>query len=93
MKWLRYGELIGLKVKVLKSTCRNLVGKEGIVVDETKNTLVIENHKLARVAKLGAEFEFTVGNKKIVLKGSEIAYRPEDRIKRMKKVRKHGMQR
>ena len=35
-------ELIGLKVKVTISTNKKQEGLEGIVVDETRNTLIIE---------------------------------------------------
>jgi len=37
-----FHELIGLKIKILQYTDPNLIGVEGIVVDETLKTLIIE---------------------------------------------------
>ena len=52
-------ELIGRKVKIKKSTDPNWVGKTGIIIDETKNTFLIEkNGKQKKIAKNIATFEF-----------------------------------
>ena len=49
MKWK--GELIGLHTKVITSKNHTLVGVEGKIIDETKNTIVIENNKKRRLIK------------------------------------------
>ena len=56
---LRKHELIGLEVAILRSTDPSLVGVRGLVVDETRNTLVVEaGGREKRVPKEGARFRF-----------------------------------
>ena len=83
---IKYHELIGLRVRVVSHSDPTLCGIEGVVVDETRNTLVIEvGGRRKRVLKLYGVFEFTLPNgKKVYLDGSEILGRPEDRLKRVK---------
>lgn len=81
-------ELIDLKVEVAKSSNRFHVGIKGLVVDETKNLLIIETEKgIKKVQKKGTSFIFTIPNgKKVKVNGTIIAKRPEERIKlRVKK--------
>jgi ribonuclease P protein subunit POP4 len=77
-------ELIGLKVKVVKSTDSSQKGISGKVVDESYSTLIIEsNGKEKRVAKSNCVFVFTLPDKKKVeVDGKVIVSRPEDRIKK-----------
>jgi len=82
-------ELIGLPVKVVKSTHKGFVGIEGKVVDETKNTITIEedNKKEIIIPKGVATFHFNLPDGNIIeIEGKIIVARPEDRIK--KKFRK-----
>ncbi|HDG63867.1 MAG: ribonuclease P protein component 1 [Thermococcus sp.] len=81
-KTLLMHELIGLKVKVIKSSHPGLIGIEGYVIDETKNTLTILGTKVWAIPKIVAEFEFEVGDKKIRIKGEELVGRPEMRLKK-----------
>ncbi|OGI11935.1 hypothetical protein A3K64_00485 [Candidatus Micrarchaeota archaeon RBG_16_36_9] len=76
-------ELIGLKAEVAKSTNRFHVGIKGMVVDETKNLLVIETEDgIKKIQKKGTEFIFTISdNKKVKVNGAVIAKRPEERLK------------
>jgi ribonuclease P protein subunit POP4 len=76
-------ELIGLTVKVVESTNKFQIGIKGTVVDETKNTLTIENENgLKKVQKKGSKFIFEIpDNKKVKVNGDKIAVRPEDRLK------------
>ena len=55
-------------------------------VDETKNTFIIETDdgKQKKIAKKTAKFEFNIEGKKIIIDGSKIVYRPEDRIKKVR---------
>ena len=75
------GELIGRRVKAVDDTSG--VGVEGIIVDETRDTFVVEKDGKARVrvAKGQHTFEFIEGRRRIKVSGSLIARRPEDRLK------------
>ncbi len=76
-------ELIGLRVRVAKSTLRKLEGVEGLVVDETLNTLVVETTKgVKRVPKALCVFTFFADGKRHTVDGRDILFRPEDRIKK-----------
>ena len=55
----------------------------GIVIDETKKTFLIDvENRQKRIAKNTATFEFEVDEKKTIVEGSRLLYRPEDRIKK-----------
>jgi len=77
-------ELIGLEVKVKKSTNKSQIGIKGKVVDETYNMLVIETKKGERmVEKKSCVFVFKLPNgKKVEVEGWVLVGRPEDRIKK-----------
>lgn len=86
-KLILHHELIGLKIRIVSHSDPSLVGKSGVVVDETSNTLVIlENrkNKKIRVTKCYGIFEFELQSKeRIIIDGSLLLGRPEDRLKRM----------
>lgn len=77
-------ELIGLKIRVESSTNKGQKGLTGTVVDETYNTLRIENKdKEKTVAKENCSFIFTLPDKtKVQVDGKLLVSRPEDRIKK-----------
>lgn len=78
-------EFIGLHVKVKDCTDPCWKGKSGIIIDETKNTFLIKiGNKQKMIAKKTATFEFKVDGRQIILNGSKIAYRPENRIKKVR---------
>jgi len=78
-------ELIGLHVKIKECTDPNWKGKSGLILDETKNTFLIEiEDKEKIIPKKTATFEFKYCGRKITLIGSKIAFRPEDRIKKIR---------
>ncbi len=76
-------ELIGLWVKVIDSTDKKRKGLNGMVVDETKNTLRIESDGKEKILpKKECVFEFRLPDKDIVeVNGKKLCFRPEDRIK------------
>ena len=79
-------ELIGLRVTVAQSSCRNLIGARGTVVDETKNTLVVrgENGQERRIPKRACRFMFRIpSGEDVELEGSLLAHAPEERPKRL----------
>jgi len=84
-KILSKDEFIGLHVKIKESSDPGWKGRTGIIIDETKNTFLIEfKDQKKRIAKKIATFEFEINDKKMTIKGSKIAYRPEDRIKKVR---------
>ncbi|WP_400260144.1 ribonuclease P component 1 family protein [Candidatus Methanomassiliicoccus intestinalis] len=75
-------EFIGMNVEIQSSGCGHFCGK---IVDESKNTFTI--HKGDReviVPKAHSEFLFTYQGESVLIHGSEIQYRPEDRIKKIR---------
>lgn len=77
------GELIGRKTEVKNSTDKGKIGIKGKVVNETLNTITIETEKgEKKIPKKTTTFKFKKDNKEIKVKGKEIRYRPEDRIKK-----------
>jgi len=84
---LRLHELIGLRARVAGGRSLTHKGICGLVVDETKNTLVLRNKEGEEkaVPKKGCVFTFTLpGRKKARLEGDAIAFRPYDRPKKLK---------
>jgi len=76
------GEFIGKDLVVLESSAKRFLGAEGKIVDETKNTFVIEAHGTEkRVPKKGCVFEIAGET----VRGNEIMFRAEDRPRKLKK--------
>jgi len=76
-------ELIGLKVKIAKSSNKSLERISGIIIDETKNMLIIESKgKRKMIPKTEATLSISLENGKVVeIEGKLLVGRPEDRIK------------
>ena len=76
-------ELIGLTAEVVESNNQSQIGIIGMVVNETKNLLVIETKKhMKKIQKKGSSFIFKIpSGKRVKVDGNIIAVRPEDRIK------------
>ena len=78
-------EFIGLQLEVAHSSHDGLKGIKGKVVDETKNTIKIEDDagKEKIIPKKVATFHFTLPDGTIIeIEGNIIVARPEDRIKK-----------
>ncbi len=77
-------ELVGLFVKITKSTDPSNVGIEGRIVDETRNTLTIETKKGKKsFIKEKCTFSFLLPTRERVnVDGRVLIARPEDRIKK-----------
>lgn len=75
-------ELINLRVMVTRSSNQFQEGINGVVVDETKNTLVIaDDSKKRRIPKMGAIYVFTMPNDTFIeVEGRRLLGRPVDRI-------------
>ena len=72
---------IGTALNVVGSSDPTLVGRSGIVLDETKNTLVLLDGD-ARVTLGKAAITFTIDNSDVVIQGAFVGQRPEDRTQR-----------
>ena len=74
-------ELIGQRIGVIDATHRDLIGLHGLVIDETRNTLLIESgDAVKRIIKHTVMLQ--IGDR--VIKGADIAHAPEDRTKKSK---------
>jgi ribonuclease P protein subunit POP4 len=75
-------ELIGLEIEVVEASNRNLVGKKGKVIDETRNTLTVRGGgKETRLLKAAIVFRTKVGGELVQVDGKKLVGRPEDRVK------------
>ncbi|MEM5870066.1 MAG: ribonuclease P protein subunit [Candidatus Aenigmatarchaeota archaeon] len=78
-------ELIGIEVKISKSTDPTQKGLKGKIIDETYNTFKIETEdgKEKIIPKANSVFIFTLpSGEKVEVEGKLLVARPEDRIKR-----------
>ncbi len=76
-------ELIGLRVRVLRSEDRYQKNISGTVLDETKNTLLVDTERgMRRVVKKTSVFRFYAERKSFIVKGEEINFRPDERIEK-----------
>ncbi|MGV8085532.1 MAG: ribonuclease P protein component 1 [Candidatus Bilamarchaeum sp.] len=84
-KNLLFSTFIGLKVSIENSSDRKLIGITGIIVDETKNMVVIRNAGGSEVAipKVSSYFKFYLDDGEITIKGADITYRPHERAKKV----------
>lgn len=83
-------ELIGLEVLVETSSNPSQIGLSGQVVDETRNTFLLETKaKVLRFAKKNTNLIFTLPDEqKVRVYGSILISQPENRIsKRMQRTR------
>ncbi len=79
VKTIIHAEWIGKHAKVSASRNPSLVGLEGIIIDETQNTVSIETTRgVKHVPKKDTTFEIE-GQP---VQGNEVLVSPEERIKR-----------
>lgn len=78
-------ELIGRKVTIIDCTDPTWINKSGLIIDETKQTFLIETEKKQkRIAKQTATFAFEYSGRQTIVKGTRLVYRPEERIKKIR---------
>lgn len=76
------GELIGEKVSVKKSGDKGLQGVQGLIVDESFGTFVLETARgRKRVSKKGSVFYFPAFGQSV--DGDLLLCRPQDRTKKL----------
>jgi len=74
-------ELIGVRLRVEKSSCKDLQGVEGVVLDESLNTFVLDTARGRKtVPKRNCVFRLESGE---LLEGVLVAVKPEERTKRL----------
>ena len=72
---------IGRTMRVVASTDATLLGREGTVVNESRNTVsLLEGERMLVLNK--ASITFTVDDSDVVIEGAMVGQRPEDRIHR-----------
>lgn len=77
------GELIGTHIKITNSKNKSLIGLQGKIVDETRNTILLStNEGDKKIIKDQVEFDFFTENKVMKIDGKSIVSRSEDRIKK-----------
>ena len=77
------GELIGLKVRIIDSLDRKQKGMVGNIIDETKNTLIMETTEGKRsFVKRNSRFRFYTPEGSCEVEGREIDFRPDERIEK-----------
>ncbi len=85
-----FGEFIGLKAKIIASKDRFQKGIEGKVVDETRNTLVLET-KIGerRIIKKTSTFKFIADKNIFTVPGRLIECRPYERAEKLMRYYKN----
>ena len=70
---------LGRDLSIVDSTDKNIVGKSGTIVNETKNTIIIrDENKTTRLGK--STITFIIDETNAIILGSKVIQRPEDRI-------------
>ncbi|MBK5113028.1 MAG: ribonuclease P protein component 1 [Candidatus Heimdallarchaeota archaeon] len=85
-------ELIGLKLEIIQSTDKQMIGMNGLVVDETKNLLVIDSSKTdsyrVKIPKKDCIFRFSLpSGDQVDVDGSLLKLKPENRLKNVMRKR------
>ena len=76
-------EIIGMKMEVIDSKNKNLIGIKGEIIDETKYTLTIKDNEETKILlKKQVKLKIYDQNNEVKVKGELLIGRPEDRLKR-----------
>lgn len=76
-------ELIGLDIEIVDAKNKSLVGLKGRIVDETKNTFIIEiDSKEKKLLKDQITLIINFEKEKVKAEGKLFLGRPEERIKK-----------
>ena len=69
---------LGRTLSVIDATDVSLIDRQGVVIDETKKTILIqEDGKLVRLGK--SSIKFTISDSSVVIDGTKVGQRPENR--------------
>lgn len=76
-------EMIGLESEIVQASNSQIVGLNGMIVDETKNMFMINTEKgIKRIPKDSTTWKFSVNNTEIQIEGSTLMKRPHERLGR-----------
>lgn len=71
-------EIIGKEIEIIESNNKNLIGKKGKIIWETKNMLTLKSkNKVMHIIKSQVKFKINTQ----VINGKEIIRRPEERLR------------
>ncbi|MBL6732694.1 MAG: ribonuclease P protein subunit [Candidatus Poseidoniaceae archaeon] len=72
---------LGKTLNVISSLDNTLVGRQGMVIDESQKTITIkEDGKMVKLGK--ASIKFTITDSDVVIDGTMVGQRPENRVHR-----------
>jgi len=72
---------LGKTLNVISSLDNTLVGRQGMVIDESQKTVTIKED--GKIVKLGkASIKFTITDSDVVIDGTMVGQRPENRVHR-----------
>ena len=72
---------LGRTLNVIQSNDETLIDKQGLVIDETKKTITIqENGRFVNLGK--SSIKFTINDSDVVIDGALVGQRPENRTHR-----------
>lgn len=81
-------ELIGLEAEVVAAKNKTQEGLKGRVIDETRDTIVIEKEgKPKRLIKSQITLKAKVNDEYVMINGKILVGRPEERIKKLKRLK------
>ncbi|UCE37794.1 MAG: ribonuclease P protein subunit [Thermoplasmata archaeon] len=79
-------EFIGLYAQIIDSSDKGCIGLSGTIVDETKNTFKLKTADTEKtIQKYGTVLSMKIGCDEVAVDASKLRFRPEDRIKKIKK--------
>ncbi len=74
--------LIGSEIKIVGSSDRSLKGLTGLVLDETKNMIIMrKNTRILKIPKKAVKIMFKQKSQRITVNGAQLIGLPENRIK------------
>ena len=75
--------LIGKEIEILSSLDKSLMGRRGIVLDETKNTLVVRSSPgvRIRIPKSIVQMKLMESTRETILQGDAVLGTPVERIR------------
>ena len=79
-------EFIGASAEVVAATAHTYVGLRGRIVDETRNTFVLETARgERRLPKRCVTLRLSTEKGEATIEGRDVISRPEDRVKKFRK--------
>ena len=74
-------EFVGLKTEIVESSNQQLVGLNGVILNETKNMITIKTQNtIKKIPKSINSWKFTINDQSKIIDGKKITKRPFERI-------------